>query len=687
MATSVVGKLVYLITGDSTALRSSLTKSQRVMASFGNDLVKLGGRLTKSLTIPLALAGVASLKFAADIETQKTAFGVLLRDVERGAELFERLKEFSAETPLQLEDITRGAQTLLAFGTAAGDVLEKLRVIGDVAQGNALKMQRLTEAYGKLQAKGRASLKELNRFTENGVGILAALADQLEVTTEELFKMVSRGEVTFEDVDAALTSMTSTGGQFEGMMERISQTTAGKFSTALDNVKLAAADLVEVLLPAVNSFLDLVTKGAKAIAGWDNATKKWVLAIAGVAAAIGPLLTVLGLLTKAIATNPYVVLAAAVVTITLAIIAWRRATNEALQTQRELKKAIDETAAASDRDTLALARNRVELLAQAIERDKERIALVQERILRNLAEQDRIRQLGGMRGSKAALAALNKEQLQYTSELDSANAALELHNKTLHEATVQVQTLEGALIETETATKGLTKATDDDTEAQERRDAFLDEALERTLDRIKRRREQESQFASLEVAAREFVEQQKQEALEETAEKHKETALLALAVWGPVFTAIGQGIVDNANAWDIFKSAAKNAIATVIQGFAKQWALQAAAALVPGFSFNPAAAAGYSALSIAALVAAGVVRALATGGSFQTNGPQLIAVGDNPGGREQVDITPLSSPNMRGPGGMFHITWIMDSRVVLDIVQAGSENGELIIDGRAVKGF
>ena len=104
----------------------------------------------------------------------------------------------------------------------------------------------------------------MNRFTENGVGIMAALADQLDVTTQELFKMVSAGEVTFDDVDAALTAMTSTGGQFEGMMERISQTTAGKFSTALDNVKLAAADLVETLLPAVNSFLDLVTKGAKA---------------------------------------------------------------------------------------------------------------------------------------------------------------------------------------------------------------------------------------------------------------------------------------------------------------------------------------------------------------------------------------------------------------------------------------
>jgi len=39
----------------------------------------------------------------------------------------------------------------------------------------------------------------------------------------------------------------------------------------------------------------------------------------------------------------------------------------------------------------------------------------------------------------------------------------------------------------------------------------------------------------------------------------------------------------------------------------------------------------------------------AEGGDFTTKGPELILVGDNPGGREQVQITPLSSPNINGP--------------------------------------
>ena len=41
----------------------------------------------------------------------------------------------------------------------------------------------------------------------------------------------------------------------------------------------------------------------------------------------------------------------------------------------------------------------------------------------------------------------------------------------------------------------------------------------------------------------------------------------------------------------------------------------------------------------------------AQGGNFETAGPQMIMVGDNPGGRERVQVTPLSSPNIAGPQG------------------------------------
>lgn len=47
----------------------------------------------------------------------------------------------------------------------------------------------------------------------------------------------------------------------------------------------------------------------------------------------------------------------------------------------------------------------------------------------------------------------------------------------------------------------------------------------------------------------------------------------------------------------------------------------------------------------------------AEGAEFVTRGPQLVQVGDNPGGEELVQVTPLSSPNIHGPlpSGDIHI--------------------------------
>jgi hypothetical protein len=50
-----------------------------------------------------------------------------------------------------------------------------------------------------------------------------------------------------------------------------------------------------------------------------------------------------------------------------------------------------------------------------------------------------------------------------------------------------------------------------------------------------------------------------------------------------------------------------------------------------------------AAMSIDAILAA------RSGADFTTSGPQMLLVGDNPGGRERVQVTPLGSPNRNGP--------------------------------------
>jgi tape measure domain-containing protein len=300
MADQVLGNLVWKITGDTSGFDNKISSAAKRMDKFGKTAVKVGSNLTKFSTLPILALGTASVVTAAKIETQRVAFGKLLKDVDRGNKLFEKLKKFSAETPLQLEDITTGAQKLLAFGIAEEDVIEKLTRLGDAALGNSATLSRLTNAYGKVQAKGKATLEELNLFTEAGVPIMQELSKQYGLTTQEMFKFIEAGKLGFADVDKALTSLTSEGGQFAGVMEAIAETTAGKFSTAVDNVKLAGAELGAILLPTIKDILDDVISLSRQFQGLDETTKKTIVEIASFVAILGPLALGIGKVTLAV---------------------------------------------------------------------------------------------------------------------------------------------------------------------------------------------------------------------------------------------------------------------------------------------------------------------------------------------------------------------------------------------------
>ncbi len=223
--------------------------SKSMVSSFASIATKIGG-------IVLLFKGLKTgIAQAADFEQIDTSFEVLIGNVDKAKQVVGELRDFSASTPLQFQTITKGAQNLMAFGIEADSVKTKMEMLGNASMGNEQKLDSLVRAYGKINAKGKASLEELNMITEAGVPILQTLADQYGVSTEELFKMISAGKVGFADVDQALTSLTTGTGQFAGMLEKQSQTLNGVMSTFKDNLNLTLAELMETLLPAIKQVL------------------------------------------------------------------------------------------------------------------------------------------------------------------------------------------------------------------------------------------------------------------------------------------------------------------------------------------------------------------------------------------------------------------------------------------------
>jgi hypothetical protein len=105
--------------------------------------------------------------------------------------------------------------------------------------------------------------------------------------------------------------------------------------------------------------------------------------------------------------------------------------------------------------------------------------------------------------------------------------------------------------------------------------------------------------------------------------------------------------------------------------------MEAVAGYISGLfqSFHPLVALVLSA-GAGAVVSKAIDRGLASfaeGGDFVTSGPKMMMVGDNPGGRERVQVTPLSSPNVNGPQGGITINVsapLVDETVIDSIIPA-----------------
>jgi len=284
-----LGDLVVRIGADTRDLNQSLGRVQRNMRSMTGNLTRLGESLTRSITLPLAAFGAAAVKSAADLEALETSFVSLTGSARGAADMMNQLNEFTANTPFQIEAVATAARQLIASGTEISQVNEQLQFLGDIAATSGTTIDEIAAIFAKVNAKGKVELENLNQLAERGIPIFKALADATGLPADSL----GAGAVSVEQFNTVLKSFAEEGGFAAGAMERLSQTTAGLFSTTLDNVKLAAASFGELFLPAVNQVLEKVIALSKSFTKLSPETKRVIAIVAAFVATLGPLLIII----------------------------------------------------------------------------------------------------------------------------------------------------------------------------------------------------------------------------------------------------------------------------------------------------------------------------------------------------------------------------------------------------------
>lgn len=254
---------------------SELKKQKSGVSGISNEMDKLKTMVTGFIA---AYGGKKLWEMLigsnAEMEQYTTSLEVMLGSTEKASAMIEKMREFAAKTPLTLDNVISGGTMLMSYGVDEDDLLDTMTKLGDLAGGNAEKMNRVTLAYGQMLAKGKVTGEELMQMTEAGVPLQTALAKSIDVTGEEFSKMVSKGEVGIDALNKAIAELTTGDGKFAGMMEKQSQTMQGMLSTLQDNVSEFFRKMGEGAFGEVKSALQ---EASDLLAEWeeDGTLDRW----------------------------------------------------------------------------------------------------------------------------------------------------------------------------------------------------------------------------------------------------------------------------------------------------------------------------------------------------------------------------------------------------------------------------
>lgn len=210
------------------------------LSNLGSTVKSGVSGITKTISgISAAIGGISLgtiIKYNAQMEQYQTSFTTMLGSASKAQSMIANLKDFADKTPFEMSDLSKGAQTLLAFGTSANDIMPDLKMLGDISQGDKAKFDGLTLAFSQISSAGKLSGQDLLQCINVGFNPLSEISKKTGESMGDLRKRMEAGGISAQEVAEAFKSATSEGGQFYNAMQNQSKTFNGQLSTLKDNV-------------------------------------------------------------------------------------------------------------------------------------------------------------------------------------------------------------------------------------------------------------------------------------------------------------------------------------------------------------------------------------------------------------------------------------------------------------------
>lgn len=243
-------------------LEHSVSKLQTLNGSklktwFSEALNSLPGLVTN----PLILAGAGigmSIRKGMEADLQQANITTLLRgDVEKAKALYTQLSDYGVKTPYDKAGLIEAQKTMMSFGLSSEFAFGKLKNIGDIAMGDAQKMQSLSLAFAQATSAGKLQGQDLMQMINAGFNPLQVISERTGESMAQLKERMSKGGISAQELAQAFEWATDKQGLFYQGAEKAGQTLSGKFNKMMDSITELALKVYEAISPVLSPLVDL----------------------------------------------------------------------------------------------------------------------------------------------------------------------------------------------------------------------------------------------------------------------------------------------------------------------------------------------------------------------------------------------------------------------------------------------
>lgn len=241
----------FAITGDNANLMRALEEAKSGVRQAKTDIEKSGlgmedvfKRVGAAVGVAFGAAQVKNfmstvIDLRSEMQKLEISFNTLLGSPVKGSAMLNEMRDFAVNTPMLLNDIAKGGQTMLAFGIEAEKVMPMLRAIGDISMGDAQAFNSLSLAFSQASATGKLMGQDFLQMVNAGFNPLEQMSKSTGKSISELKDDMSNGAINADMLRQAFIDATSEGGKFYGMLENQSKGSAG----AISNLEGAIQDM------------------------------------------------------------------------------------------------------------------------------------------------------------------------------------------------------------------------------------------------------------------------------------------------------------------------------------------------------------------------------------------------------------------------------------------------------------